>query len=134
MKKTDNTTSASKVLGFPILTGLVLTLVLMLVGAALVYGGKIDESFIPQIAIAILGLGGFLSALLAARRAPRSRLLWGLAAGGILFLCLLLLSLVWIGEPIRIARVVLVLAVTMVAGFAGGLASSNVKKRRRKRK
>ncbi|MCB6367051.1 TIGR04086 family membrane protein [Intestinibacillus massiliensis] len=134
MKKAENAAPISAVLGFPILAGLVLTLLLMLAGALAVYGGKVSGDLIPQASLAALGVGGFVAALLAARRAGRSRLLWGLAAGGILFLCLLLLSLVWIGEPVRLPRVLLVFGVTLVAACAGSITGASLKKSKRKKK
>lgn len=134
MKKAENAASASTVLGFPVFSGFVLTLLLMLAGTLAVYGGKLSSDLIPQASLTALGIGGFAAALLAARRAPRSKFLWALASGGILFLCLLLLSLVWIGEPMRLPRVLLVFGVTLAAACAGGMVGASLKKTRRKKK
>ncbi|MGE4548396.1 MAG: TIGR04086 family membrane protein [Intestinibacillus sp.] len=134
MKKAENAAPVSAILGFPVLSGFVLTLLLMLVGTLAVYGGKLSSDLIPQASLVALGAGGFATALLAARRAPRSKFLWALASGGVLFLCLLLLSLVWIGEPMRLQRVLLVFGVTLAAACIGGMAGASLKKKKRKKK
>lgn len=134
MKKAENTAPVGAILAFPVLAGLALTILLMLGGALAVYHGKVSAGLIPQAALGALGIGVFAAALLAARRAGKSRLLWGLAAGGALFLCLLLLSLTWIGEPVRLTRILLVLGVTLVAACAGSIAGASLRKTKRKKK
>lgn len=133
MKKTENTTSASGALGLSVLLGLVLTLLLMAAGALAVLSGKAEAARIPLLSLASLAAGSLAASFTAARKAPQSRLLWGLAAGGIMFACLALLSLAWFDEPVRWSRVAVNLGVALAASCAGGVAGASMKRKRRKK-
>lgn len=132
MKKTENL-PAGQVLGFPVLFGLGVTLLLMAVGSLLVLSGKADTAQIPMLALGCLAVGCFGASFLAARRAVRSRLVWGAAAGMIDFACLLALSLAWLGEPIRLPRLAVNLAVSLAAAILGGMLGAGMKRKKRKK-
>lgn len=131
MKKTE-TAPMGQVLGFPVLLGLGVTLLLMAAGSLLILSGKAESGQIPMLALGCLGLGCLCASFLAARRAVRSRLVWGVAAGAILFGCLAALSLAWLGEPVRLTRVLTNLAVSMAAAFLGGMLGAGMKRKKKK--
>lgn len=133
MKKAESTAPPGRILAAPVLCGLITALLLMVAGALAVNSGRMGMDAIPYAAFACIGAGAFLCALLAARRAGRSRFLWGLAAGGILFLCLLLLSLAWVGEPIALLRIAMNAAVVVCASCAGGALGASFRKKKRKK-
>lgn len=56
MKKTENL-PAGQVLGFPVLLGLGVTLLLMAAGSLLVLSGKADAAQIPALALGCLAIG-----------------------------------------------------------------------------
>ena len=131
MKKAE-TASSRPALGFPVLAGLGITLLLMAAGSLLVLGGKADPEQIPLLALICLAAGTACASFFAARRAVKSRLVWGLAAGLLLFVCLMALSLIWLGyttSPIRIAANLLV---SLIASCAGGMLGASLKKKKRK--
>lgn len=131
MKKTENL-PAGQVLGFPVLVGLGVTLLLMAAGSLLVLSGKADTAQIPMLAFGCLGLGCLCASFLAARRALRSRLIWGAAAGMLLFACLLILSLLWLGEPVDPVRVAIDLGISAAAAILGGMLGASMKRKKRK--
>lgn len=133
MKKAQSTASPGRVLAAPVLCGLVLALILMMAGAMAVNSGRLPGASIPVAALACVGAGAFLSALLAARAAPRGKLLWGLGSGGTLFLCLLVLSLVWVGEPVALLRIALNAAVVLLGSGVGGMLGASFRKKRHKK-
>lgn len=132
MKKTENL-PAGQVLGFPVLLGLGVTLLLMAAGSLLVLSGKADAAQIPALARGCLAVGCFGASFVAARRALRSRLIWGAAAGMIDFACLLVLGLVWLGEPVSLPRIAVNLAVSLAAAILGGMLGAGMKRKKRKK-
>lgn len=134
MKKAESTASAGQVLVSPVLIGLVLTLLFMTVGALAVNAGKLDAGFIPHAALASVGVGAFFCAFLAACRAGRSRFLWGLLGGAVLFALLLLASFLWVGEPIRLSRVLLCGGIALVLSCVGSLAGASCRRSKHRRK
>lgn len=134
MKKTDESLSLNRVLAFPVLTGLAVTLLAMLVGAFLVKLGRIGEGSIPAFAISALCLGELLTSFTAARRAPRSRLFWGLGAGAVLLLCLAALSLSWFSEPVNVPQLAFNAVISMAAALIGSFIGSRRRKKKKRRK
>ena len=132
MKKTENL-SVGQALGFPVLLGLGVTLLLMAVGSLLVLSEKADAAQIPTLARGCLAAGCFGASFVAARRALRSRLIWGAAAGMIDFACLLALGLVWLGEPVSPPRIAINLAVGLAAAILGGMLGAGMKRKKRKK-
>lgn len=131
MKKTENL-PAGQILGFPVLVGLGVTLLLMAAGSLLILSGRADAAQIPMLAFGFLGLGCLCASFLAARRAIRSRLIWGAAAGMILFACLLILSFLWLGEPVEPMRVAADLGISLTAAILGGMLGASMKRKKRK--
>ena len=131
MKRTENL-PAGQVLGVPVLVGLGVTLLLMAAGSLLVLSGNADTAQIPILAFGCLGFGCLCASFLAARRALRSRLVWGIAAGLLLFACLLILSLLWLGEPVEPQRVAIDLGVSAAAAILGGMLGASMKRKKRK--
>ena len=132
MKKTENL-PAGQVLGFPVLLGLGVTLLLMAAGSLLVLSGKADAAQIPALARGCLAIGCVGASFLAARRALRSRLVWGVAAGMADFACLLVLSLLWLGEPVSFPRFAVNLAASLAAAVLGGMLGAGMKRKKRKK-
>ena len=134
MKKTENMPAAGAGLCAAVLTGLIVTLLAIAACAAAVLLGGLDETRVGLMTDACLGLGSFCAAFLAARRAPGSRLIWGLAAGALLFGCLVLLSLAWFGEPVRLLRLLVNAALTILCAALGGALGAQRRKRRKHRR
>lgn len=132
IKKNENTKSATAILGVPVLVGLALTLLMLSVGALLTHLGRMDINSVLQFTLVSLAFSGWLTGLQGALRASRSKFLWGLACGGILFACLLLVSILWIGEPIRLTRILLVGGVTLSAAALGSIIGKGKKQQRYK--
>lgn len=133
MKKTENT-SPGQSLGFPVLLGLGVALLLMAAGSLAVLSGKADPARIPVLALLCLALGSLCAAMTAARRAPKSRLVWGVAAGVALFVCLMALSLVWLGQPASLFRMGTNFAVSLAAACVGGALGAGMKQKKRRKK
>ena len=132
MKKTENV-PAGRVLGLPVLTGLCGTLLLMALGALAILSGKADTGQIPVLTLVCLAAGCLCASAMAARRAAKSRLVWGLAAGLVLFACLVALSLVWIGQQVSLYRVGVNFAVTAVSSLCGGMLGASMKRKKHRK-
>ncbi|MBS5166327.1 MAG: TIGR04086 family membrane protein [Butyricicoccus pullicaecorum] len=131
MKQNDVRPMAGFVLGAAVLCGFVLTLLSMSMCALAVLMGKLPAEQIDLWADLCLAAGSLFAAFFAARHAHRFQPLWGLAAGGLLFGCLVLLSLAWFGEPVYVPRL-LINAILALACAAGGGALGAKRRRRRK--
>ena len=86
-----------------------------------------------MLTLVCLAIGDLCAAMLAARRAARSRLLWGMAAGLVLFACLVVLSLVWLGQAISVPRVGINFAVTAVSSLCGGMLGASMKRKKHRK-
>lgn len=131
MKQNDVRPMAGFVLGAAVLCGFVLALLSMSMCALAVLMGKLPAEQIDLWADLCLAAGSLFAAFFAARHAHRFQPLWGLAAGGLLFGCLVLLSLAWFGEPVHVPRL-LINAILALACAAGGGALGAKRRRRRK--
>lgn len=131
MKQNDVRPMAGFVLGAAVLCGFVLTLLSMSMCALAVLMGKLPAEQIDLWADLCLAAGSLFAAFFAARHAHRFQPLWGVAAGGLLFGCLVLLSLAWFGEPVHVPRL-LINAILALACAAGGGALGAKRRRRRK--
>ncbi len=132
MKKTEKA-SAATILAMPVLVGLGSTLLLMAVFALGVLRGGAQTSQIPLFTRGCLAVGHLLCALLAARRAVRSRLVWGFAAGMILFACLVILSLLWLGEPVSVPHVGINFAVCATFSLGGGILGAGMRRKKHRK-
>lgn len=133
MNKTETTVSAGYIIGVPILIASVLILVMLVVGATFVQAERLSVTAIPIWTLVTVGMGGFLAALIAACRALRAKLLWGLAAGVVLLMCLIVCSLLWVGQPIDTARVLTVSSADLCAALIGSFIGASRLKRKRKK-
>jgi|MucameStandDraft_1065616.scaffolds.fasta_scaffold38866_2 putative membrane protein (TIGR04086 family) len=129
MKKAE-TVPVAQILAIPVLLGFGATLLLMALGSLLVLSGKAENQQIPVLARGCLGIGCLSASFLAARRAAGRRLLWGIAAGGLLFVCLALLSLLWIGEPINLLRILGNFAISVITTLSGGMLGAGMKRKK----
>ena len=89
------------------LAGLLGTLLLMLLGAVLVHRGTLAEGAIAPCALVFLALGSALAALVAAKRAGENQFYWSLGAGFAVFLILLIVAVLPLGQSIHFVRTVI---------------------------
>ena len=134
MKKTDSASSPAVVLGFPVLVGFLATFLLLLIFAAAVYWGKAEQDLIVPMALTAIAVGCLAASFIAARRTDSNRFLWALAAGCCLLICLLLLSLVWVGQPISPVRIAINAADALISSCVGGLMGAGLRKKRKRRR
>lgn len=132
MKKAENKNPAA-ILGVPILLGLIALLLLMAIGALLVLCGRMATTTILQFVLIAIAVCSALTGLIAAIRAVHNKLLWGLAGGLGLYICLLLISFLWIGEPVRLVRVLLTGAVAILSAAGGAIAGASRRKQKKQR-
>lgn len=131
MRKTNEGRSSFGALLSATVLGLMITLMSMLVGTVLVHRGIIDERMITPFAFVFLALGCFIAALVAAKRAAGGKLLWALGAGGLVFLLLLAIGALLLGQPVHMIRVVISLLSALGTSLLGGLVGANIRKKKR---
>ena len=134
MKKNESGPAAAAVLGAAVLAGFVLTLALMAVCALAVLMGALDAGQIALWADLCLAVGSLCAAFLAARRASSWQPLWGLAAGGLLFILLAALSFLWFGEPAQPTRLLINALLAIVCAAVGGALGARRRRRKRRKK
>ena len=105
-------------------------LLVLLLGAAAISGGVLQESAQLQLVALACVLGGLVGGLVCACRWPARKLLGGLAAGGVNFLLLWLVSLARGGGQILEVRSLVVLACCVCGGALAGLMCLKVRKKR----
>jgi len=126
MRKTNEGQSPVGILLPSVLAGLLGTLLLMLLGAVLVHRGTLAEG-----AIAPCALGSALAALVAAKRAGENQFYWSLGAGFAVFLILLIVAVLPLGQSIHFVRTVISLLCSLIASALGGYAGANMRKKKR---
>ena len=104
MRKTNEGQSPVGILLPSVLAGLLGTLLLMLLGAVLVHRGTLAEGAIAPCALVFLALGSALAALVAAKRAGENQFYWSLGAGFAVFLILLIVAVLPLGQSIHFLR------------------------------
>ena len=133
MKKTELMQGSAARLVVCILAGLMAVLVLLALCSVGVLVGVLSDVPFAVTASGCLTVGCLLAAFRAARCSPGKRLLWALAAGGGVMLCLFILSFVCFGGPVDGSRAAVntgcVLAASLLGGFLG--AAGRRKKRKR---
>ena len=127
MRKTTEGQSPAGILLPSVLTGLLTTLLLMLIGAVLVYRGALAEGATAPCALVFLAVGSAL----AAKRAEANQFYWSLGAGSAVFLVLLIAAVLPLGQPIHVVRTVVSLLCTLIASALGGFAGANMRKKKR---
>lgn len=98
--------------------------ILLLLLALLLYKLDLDESKISMGIIAIYILSSFLGGILAGKGCESRKFLWGLMTGSLYFLVLFLFSLI-LKRPVQMSAVSLVTTCLMCmgGGMAGGMIS-----------
>jgi putative membrane protein (TIGR04086 family) len=134
MKKSENTQSVGKSLACSILFGLAVTLLCTICGTLAVYMGWAGEEKIPYLACAGLCIGCFLSAWSAGVNAKEKKPAFALLAGVGVFLCMILLSLIWFGEQAALPKILRNGVLAVVFSLAGGLLSGVRRQRKRPRR
>ena len=130
MRKTNESQSPVGILLPAVLIGLLLTLLLMLIGAVLVYRGILKESGTAPCALVFLALGSAAAAFIAAKRAKGNSFLWSLGAGFAVFLILLIAAAGPLGQSIHFVRAAISLLCSMIASALGGFAGANMRKKK----
>lgn len=132
MRKTNEGQSPVGILLPSVLAGLLGTLLLMLLGAVLVHRGTLAEGAIAPCALVFLALGSALAALVAAKRAGENQFYWSLGAGFCpVFLILLIVAVLPLGQSIHFVRTVISLLCSLIASALGGYAGANMRKKKR---
>ena len=129
MRKTNEGQSPVGILLPSVLAGLLGTLLLMLLGAVLVHRGTLAEGAIAPCALVFLALGSALAAL--AKRAGENQFYWSLGAGFAVFLILLIVAVLPLGQSIHFVRTVISLLCSLIASALGGYAGANMRKKKR---
>ncbi len=121
MRKTNEGQSPVGILLPSVLAGLLGTLLLMLLGAVLVHRGTLAEGAIAPCALVFLALGSALAALVAAKRVGENQFYWSLGAGFAVFLILLIVAVLPLGQSIHFVRTVISLLCSLIALGTGRL-------------
>ena len=108
MRKTNEGQSPVGILLPSVLAGLLGTLLLMLLGAVLVHRGTLAEGAIAPCALVFLALGSFA-----------------------VFLILLIVAVLPLGQSIHFVRTVISLLCSLIASALGGYAGANMRKKKR---
>ena len=120
MRKTNEGQSPVGILLPSVLAGLLGTLLLMLLGAVFVHRGTLAEGAIAPCAL-----------VFAAKRAGENQFYWSLGAGFAVFLILLIVAVLPLGQSIHFVRTVISLLCSLIASALGGYAGANMRKKKR---
>lgn len=130
MRKTNEGQSPVGILLPSVLGRLLGTLLLMLLGSVLVHRGTLAKGRAP-CALVFLALGSAFAALVAAKRAGENQFYWSLGAGFAVFLILLIVAVLPLGQSIHFVRTVISLLCSLIASALGGYAGANMRKKKR---
>nr|WP_297170954.1 TIGR04086 family membrane protein [uncultured Agathobaculum sp.] len=131
MRKTNEARSPAGILLPAVAAGMLTTLLLMLVGAVLMYRGMLPEYAVASCALVFLAVGSLLGGLCAAKRAAGRKLIWAMGAGLAVFLILLLIGVLMQLQPVNPVRTAASLLCALAASALGGLVGVNVRKKKR---
>ncbi len=131
MRKNNENRGPAGILFPAAVMGLVMTLLLLLLGAVLVRRGTVAETMVRPCALVGLAAGCAAAAFLAAKRASGGKLLWAVGGGMLVFLLLLALGVLLARQPIHILRTVVSLVCAVAASAAGGAAGATARKIKR---
>ena len=134
MKKNESTPPVAAVLGAAVLVGFVLTLLLMAVCALAILLGALAADRIGVWADLCLAIGSLCAAFLAAKRSASWQPLWGIAAGVLLFGCLVILSFAWFGEQVQLSRLLINAILTIASAAVGGVLGARRRRQHKKRR
>lgn len=133
MKKTEFTQGSAARLSVCILIGLATVFLLLAVCSFAVIVGVLADVPFSVLAAGCLVLGCLLAAFRAARISPSRRLLWALAAGGGVMLCLFLISFICFDDPINGSRAAMNVGCALAASLLGGILGAAGRRKKRKR-
>lgn len=131
MRKTNENSAPVGIVLSAAAGGIVATLLFLLMGAIFIRRGSLEEAMIRPWALAGLALGCILAAFIAAKCAPGGKFLWAAAAGFIVFLLLLTISLVIVRQPIHFIRSIISLLCALIASTIGGFVGATTRKKKR---
>ena len=107
---------------------------MMLLSASLIWG----VAFVAQSAgmeyvgpYTFTAVRSALAALVAAKRAGENQFYWSLGAGFAVFLILLIVAVLPLGQSIHFVRTVISLLCSLIASALGGYAGANMRKKKR---
>ena len=133
MKKTELMQGTAVRLSVCILIGLLTVLLLLAVCSFAVIIGILSDVPPEVLATGSLLVGCMLAAFRAARISLGKRLLWALAAGGGVLLCLFILSFVCFEGPINGSRAAVNVGCVLAASLLGGFFGATGRRKKRKR-
>ncbi len=107
------------------LTGLISTLILLLIIAVLTSLGKIPESFMKEITVLSCGVGALLGSYSAAKRQKGMAMLAGIGSSATMFALTLMLSILW-GKGAFTGQLTFAVFVSIIAAGALGAIFSAV--------
>lgn len=100
-------------------------------GAVLVHRGTLAEGAIAPCALVFLHSAVRLLHWSAAKRAGEKQFYWSLGAGFAVFLILLIVAVLPLGQSIHFVRTVISLLCSLIASALGGYAGANMRKKKR---
>lgn len=133
MKKTELMQGSAARLPVCILIGLLTVLLMLAVCSFAVIIGILSDVPFAVPATGSLMLGCLLAAFRAARCSAGRRLLWALAAGGGVLLCLFILSFVCFDGPVNGLRAAVNTGCALAASLLGGFLGAAGRRKKRKR-
>lgn len=131
MRKTGESNSPVGIILPAAVSGLLITLLLMLIGALLVQRSVVGEDGIRPLALLFLALGCAAAACLAAKRAPGRKFVWSIGAGAVVFLLLAGGGMLLLRQEVHIVRLAVSALCALVASALGGYAGANMRKKKR---
>lgn len=128
VKPRNEKKNPAAVMGITLIVMYVISGMLLLLLALLLYNLELSEATIKIGVIAIYIISGFAGGFLIGKQMQDKKYLWGLFAGGIYFLLLFVLSLLvkqGMGEILAFdaVRILTTLVLCAVSGMAGGMIS-----------
>lgn len=128
VKPRNEKKNPAAVMGITLIVMYVISGMLLLLLALLLYNLELSEATIKIGVIAIYIISGFAGGFLIGKQMKDKKYLWGLFAGGIYFLLLFVLSLLvkqGMGEILAFdaVRILTTLVLCAVSGMAGGMIS-----------
>ncbi|MBR3866313.1 MAG: TIGR04086 family membrane protein [Butyricicoccus sp.] len=133
MKKTELTQRSAARLLVCILIGLAAVLLMLAVCSLAVVAGAFSGVPVSVLASGCLVPGCLLAAFRAARCSSSRRLLWALAAGGGVLLCLFICSFVCFDGPLNGLRAAVNAGCVLVSSLLGGILGAAGRRKKRKR-
>ena len=109
-------------------TGIVTTLIILLLCAYLVVAGTIPETAIGSITAVVCGIGALLAGFLAAKGVGKFALVTGIVTGAIYFVVLVVLGALFLEGLFPQKNVIAVLAGSVVGAALGSIAGAMLRR------